>query len=480
MENTYLPIILSSRLRDILIKINDNVSQTILNLEENNDYAFPFSFLDITEDESTISFLQSNKFNDLPKERGNGDLAWCCSARNEMRAGRLINKIGPFFKPHEIESWVNSFKAEFKNTLKNIKFKIIEGQNIVKYYNGKKYARGNGPLNKSCMRHDGCAEFMDLYIKNPDKIKMLILLEGGKELISGRALLWKLDEPKNTWLLDRIYVKEDSDTILFKKYAEKHGWLYKSAQTFDAVKVVKNGIDVMIDMKIYVRGDYKYFPYIDTLLYFNKKDNYLTNIEKEYETVSQIIKLREINGGDSGNENFVYDVINKEFINIEDSIYCYYGDGYTYKNNVFFIKEYDEYVLPSELRYSSYHKRFVTNQSSNFSKTLCSFILDSDISKVYFTKDKKTYDFLLKKDINKIFALVNDNLYIMDLLVKGIDGDYHFKDEYDEKSILTLKDTQKKAVDDIIKSSYYVREVMGLDDKIETRKKRFSKFGLFT
>ena len=122
MENTYLPIILSSRFRDILMKINDNISRFILNMEDNYDYSFSFSFLDVTEDESTISFLQGNKYNELPRERGNGDLAWSCSARNEVRAGRLINKIAPCYKDNEIEKWVNSFKAEFKNAQKNIKF----------------------------------------------------------------------------------------------------------------------------------------------------------------------------------------------------------------------------------------------------------------------------------------------------------------------------------------------------------------------
>jgi len=468
-----MPIILSSRLRDILYKINDGVSKFIMSLEENNDYTFQFSFLDITEDESTISFLQANKYNELPKERGNGDIAWSCNSRNEIRVGRLINKIAPFFKPFEIEKWVNAFKAEYKNALKNIKFKVIEGNDIIKFYNGKRYARGNGSLNKSCMRHDQCAEWMDLYIKNSDKIKMLVLFEGSKDIIGGRALLWKLDEPADTWLLDRIYVKEDSDAILFKKHAEKNGWLYKSAQTFDAVKVVKAGDDVCIDMRVHVRGDYRYFPYIDTLLFFNKKDKYLTNIEEEYNTIPDMIKLREINGQDSGNENFVFDALNGEFINVEDSHFCFYGDGYTHKNNAFFIKEFDEYVYPTELRYSVYHKRFLNSQSSAYSKVVGSFLMESDIHRVYVTKDKKYYDNFFRSDRGKTYERCKGNYYIMDLLVKGVDGEYYFKDEYDEKKISEQNEMERKELDELMKSSLYVREMMGIkENKPEPKKKK--------
>ena len=471
MENTYMTIILSSRFRDILNKINDNISRFILSLENNQDYTYSFSFLDIADDESTISFLNANKYQELPNGRGNGDLSWSCSARNEIRSGRLINKIAPFYKPFEIEKWVNSFKAEYKNSLKNIKFKVIEGNDIVKFYNGKRYASGNGSLNKSCMRHDGCADWMDLYVKNPDKIKMLILLEGNKEIISGRALLWKLDEPKDNWLMDRIYVKEDSDAILFKKHAEKNEWLYKSTQTYDCVKVVKNGEDVSVDMKVHIKGDYRYFPYIDTIQYYNKKDNYLTNIDKEYQLIPDMIKLREINGRDSGNENFVYDSLNKEFINIEDSMFCFYGDGYTHKNNAFFIEEFDEYSYPSELRYSTYHKRFLTKQSSVFSYKIGSFVMGSEVQKVYITKDRKNYDYFLKSDFGYVYnKMINGNYYIMDIIIKGIDDEYYFKDEYNEEMIYKEYETQKNIVNEVIKSSSYIQDMMGYyDDKKKKR-----------
>jgi hypothetical protein len=476
MENVYLPVILSSRLRDILMRINDNISSFFLSMEDNQDYAFQYSFFDITEDESTMSFIQANKYQEIPQIRGNGDMVWSCNSRNEIRIGRLINKIAPFYTPSEIEKWVNAFKAEYKNALKNIKFKIVDRYDIAKYYNGKKYSCGNGSLNKSCMRYDQCENYMELYIRNPDKIKMLILQEGKGDLIAGRAILWKLDEPKDTWLLDRIYVKEDSDVILFKKHAEKQGWLYKASQTFDATKVVKEGFEVDINMKVNINGEnFKYFPYIDTLLYYNIKEKYLTNVEKEYDSVPHMIKLRETNGGDSGNENFVYDILNKEFINIEDSVYCYYGDGYTHKNNAFFIKEFDEYVYPTELRYSTYHKRFLTSQSSVYSEHIGSFMIGGEVYKVNLDKNGKSYDYFLRNKVNEDYGCVNGKFYLMDLLVKGVDNEYYFKDEYDEKKILEIKNADKKSLDELIKNNSYVREMMGLTNKEDKKKKKKDK-----
>lgn len=465
MENPNILINLSSRFKDILYKISDNVvSQFILNLEENQDYVYPFSFLDTTDYEDQISFLQSNKYHQIIRSGnyvGVDGVIWSSSSRNMIKIGRLITKIAPNFRQPEIENFVNLYKAEYKNLMKNICFSIVSGEDIIKYYHGKRYQSGNGPLNKSCMRHDNCLKYLELYKKNPNKIKMLILLDSKKDLLKGRALLWKLDEPKDTWLMDRIYTTTDSDVFLFKKYAEKNGWLYKETQTFDCVNVVENGERKFIDMRVdHIDDNFKYFPYIDTLLYYNKREKYLTNSEKDYNEKPDIIKLREINGSDSGNENFVYDIFNNEIINISDSIYCLYGDGYTYKNNVYFIEEKDEYCLPSSLRYSNYSKKFLPSDISVYSFELRSFINRDDVFKVYLTKDHKHYDYFLRKNIKYHAIKFYDGLfYSIDLMIKGIDDCYYFKDEYDEEKIKNVKELEKKELEKVIKNSKILSEL---------------------
>lgn len=466
---------LSSRFREILIRLSryDNISKFILNLEDNNDYVYPFSYLDITDSEDQISFIQSNKFKQITQNNENkrniNELLWSSSSRNEVKIGRLIIKLAPNFKPIEIEKFVNLYKAERKNMLKNIKFKIVDGEDIIKYYNGRRYDKGSGSLNKSCMRYDQCANYLDLYKLNSDKIKMLILLDSKNDLLKGRAILWKLNNPNDTWFLDRIYTIDESDTFLFKKHAEKNGWLFKNEQTFDAVNVVKDNQEVFIEMRVNIKGDFEYFPYIDTLLYYNKKQKYLTNLEKDYIDNSEVVKLREINGQDSGNENFVFDIVNNVFINVDDSIYCYYGDGYTHKNNAIFIKKIDEYCLPAYLRYSTYYGEFLNNRESVYSYKLKSFVKKNDIHKVFLSKDKTTFDYFLKKEIEQNFVLgLDGNYYLKTLMIKGIDDVYYFKDEYDEELIKKIKNQDRYILDEAIKSSKILRELIG--DKIKPRK----------
>lgn len=462
MEN--LNINLSTRLNEILVKIasssDDKISRFVLNLEGNNDYTYPFSYIDITENEDQVSFIQINKYKQITETRhpNLGELLWSGPYRNEIKIGRLIIKLAPIFKPFEIEKFVNLYKAEYKDSIRSIKFKVVEGEDIVKYYNGGSYARGNGSLNKSCMRHDQCAQYMDLYKMNPDKIKLLILLDK-KGLINGRALLWKLDGSDN-FLMDRIYTREDSDTILFKKHAEKNGWLYKNNQTFDAVNVIQGGKECFVEMRVTVKGDFRYFPYIDTLLYYDKKNKFLTNVEKYYSDIPTVVKLREINGKDSGNENFVYDILNDTFINVEDSIFCFYGDSYTHKNNAYFIKKLDEFCLPTNLRYSTHQKIFISSENSVYSYNLKSFVDSNLVISVFLTKDKKRFDYFLKKDCGKVYDhRVDGNLYLLSLLIKGEDGKYYF-----EEDIIKLKKAWEEA-----------KEKAEKDKKKNKKKSIFSK-----
>lgn len=442
-----MPIILSSRLRDLLQRLNDDISRSLLNMNQNSDFVFPFSFLDITDDNSSISFLNVKIFNKLPQDRGCGDLPWTTSSRNNIKTGRIINKIIPFFKQSDVEKWVNIFKAEHKNILSSLNFKIIEGKDIAKYYNGKKYARGNGSLNKSCMRHDNCMEYMKLYVDNPSKIKMVVLFEN-EDSITGRALLWKLDEPSDTWFMDRIYTREDSDVILFKKYAEKNGWLYKNKQTFDSIDVVKDGVETYVDMRVNLsEGNYNHFPYIDTLQYYDEKNHYVTNSEKDYKSNPYIIRLRETNGNDSGNEFFVKDVVNNDTISIEDAIYCYYGDGYTHKNTAIFLPAYDEYAFPSEVRYSAYQKILLPIYNSVFSRKLNSYIQNSIAVKVFLNKERTSWDYFLADKTDE-YTNMNSNYYVNELIIKDSEGRLHFVQDYD----LEKKNKEKKLAKELSSS----------------------------
>lgn len=419
MENTYLPLIFSNRLKKLLMSMNDEISNHLFMLEDNSDYNFPFSFIDISDDENSLTFLPANKYNDVPKAKGLGDLIWTIKYRNSIKNGRFINKIAPFYSQQSIEKWVNLFKSEYKNTLRGIKIEVVDGDDIIKYYSGRYYSSGNGPLNKSCMRHDSCSNFMKIYSSNSKKIKMVILRDN-EGLISGRALLWKLDEPDGRYLMDRIYVKEDSDAIIFIKYAESNGWLYKTNQSFDCVDVMNGNKSEYIKMKVYLNSKpYSPYPYIDTLQYYNFKENYLTNDNDEYNNVPEIIKLRDIKGKDYGNENFIYDVYNKIYLKADKATYCYYGDGYINSDEAIFLEEYDEYALPDQVVFSKHYDKFILKKYSVFSKKLDDNLLKSDCNVVYFDVNKKEKDYLLKSGINSDHFQCGEDFYYVDLIKKN-------------------------------------------------------------
>ena len=429
-NNNNIELVLSPRLKISLGFINDNISNFILNLDRNDDYLFPFSYLDLADTDDQITFIQSNKYREIANDNNLifEEEIWTSKKRSSARVGKLIGKLIPFFKTADIENFVNSYKSEFRRN-ENIKFQIVEGSDIIKYYNGRNYYPGNGSLNKSCMRHDSCDKFMNIYKHNSSKIKMVVLLDDYHKKILGRAILWKTDDDR--FLMDRIYTIDDTTTISFKKYAEKNNWLYKAYQRFDAYNIVENGVEKFIPLRVSIHGNFEYFPYLDTMFYYNEKENYLTNDDEEYKNNSNVIKLREINGRHSGNENFVYDILSKKFIRLDDSIYCYYGDGYTHKNNAYFFEEYDEYAIPQKLRYSDYSKKIILTDRSVYSNALSSFVSSDDVMRVWLSNSEQ--DYLPKSELNKTYFKdhFNGDYYIKDLIIEN-NGKTYYKPFYEE------------------------------------------------
>jgi len=137
---------------------------------------------------------------------------------------------------------------------------------------------------------------------------MLILHpEDVRDKIIGRALVWKLDEPEGRYFMDRIYTANDSDEYMFIEYAKRKGWLYKSSQsighdinTIDPKNDKSDTIKMVVNLK---PNGYDYYPYLDTMRFYNPYTGMLTNSYKfayEYNTKEeseQFIRLT----SDSGN-----------------------------------------------------------------------------------------------------------------------------------------------------------------------------------
>ena len=154
--------------------------------------ADPVDFLSISKtDPSKITYISSARI-----KKYDPDDFWNCKGREQAKPAIAIKKILKNSTEQDLDLFTTLYKAA--SLPKNYEFEIITGrENIIKYYDEKSYRKANGKLNNSCMRHDSCANYFEIYNKNPEVCQMLIMLDSDGFLLS-RALLWNaVDEEGN-------------------------------------------------------------------------------------------------------------------------------------------------------------------------------------------------------------------------------------------------------------------------------------------
>jgi len=247
------------------------------------------NFFDITDKEDFISFLPSNK---VPKDWDQDDdpaLPYNIKGRSEVKIGKIVrallkiadisDRIDSSINDKDYEDFVNVFKALKVDTSKE--FRLVNGEDIHKYYQMKNYYSSHGALGGSCMADEGKSTFR-VYTENPKKVQLLILIDGDGK-IHGRALVWKLKESpcEAKYFMDRVYTNADSDVIKFKNFAEEKGFLYKlknNSYIDDNVKFMYKGKSLMGEVKVKLDGNFKNYPFIDTMCFLSKKLGDLSNI----------------------------------------------------------------------------------------------------------------------------------------------------------------------------------------------------------
>jgi hypothetical protein len=336
-----LELILSPKMIKILKDINHKIADDLLDLHLDSEPKFKITFVDLGDEPDMVSFIQSNKvpeliefdlvhgtynryINDKDKEYKGGHYDYISMYKNpwikdddhiidlfdpqfkskdhpvwtkfrsEIKIGRFIKRIfGNKYpdnvrrsdlssgkKPEDVESFVNMFIATVEENSK--KFVIVNGEDIRYWYNQENYFKNTGTLGGSCMKYKEKSKYFDIYSKNDDKVQMLILHpEDVRDKIIGRALVWKLDEPEGRYFMDRIYTANDSDEYMFIEYAKRKGWLYKSSQsigneinTIDPKNDKSDTIKMVVNLK---PNGYDYYPYLDTMKFYNPYTGMLTN-----------------------------------------------------------------------------------------------------------------------------------------------------------------------------------------------------------
>jgi len=211
-------------------------------------------------------------------------------SRNSTGIGRLVNQIFPGkYSSKEVEEFVNNFKNINKPS--ENKFLLVKGEDIRKYYLVSNYEQEAGDLGNSCMRYDKCQKYLDIYVKNPEIVTLLVYVTE-EDKVLGRALVWKLNDHKSSDIedaeifMDRIYGKDDSVTQLFRDYSDKQGWARRTYSGYSQVRnVTYKGEDHnYVDMRIKLdNANFNYYPYMDTFKRLRISDNLLFNDDNEEE-----------------------------------------------------------------------------------------------------------------------------------------------------------------------------------------------------
>ncbi len=249
------------------------------------------NYIKVVDDEiDMISFLPKSKYEKVTDP-------WT-ESRNKIKIGKFISKVLTEYSVKNfgidnrlIENFVNMFKSYFSRDMS--KLKIVEGDDIRKYYLYKNYATTAdgyevGPLWNSCMRQMDRNKFMQLYSDNPDKVKMLVFFtDEGK--IRARALLWygvkDHKGQKEYNLMDRVYYIYDHDVVFFKSWAKENGFICKWEQSARSPMLFDDFSGDPAIKSLYVNlenSDQIYYPYLDTFKFFNEGKSRFSNDENYY------------------------------------------------------------------------------------------------------------------------------------------------------------------------------------------------------
>lgn len=225
----------------------------------------------LINDEARMLSYRFNTFeiSYLPKDKDpvyTDNDRWSRENRVCAKPARIIQKLlVNKYSCKDFENFNNWFKSE---VLEFGNFKIVEKDDIAKYYLEDNYFKVAGSLGNSCMRYSKCQKYFDIY---KDHAKMLVCLKD--DLVLGRAIIWEIGEKT---YMDRVYTCMDYLEHQFIAFAEANNWYYRDTQDLlsDGEEQewlgpedgYKSAQFYHLDIKL--NKEYKYMPYVDTFRYY--------------------------------------------------------------------------------------------------------------------------------------------------------------------------------------------------------------------
>lgn len=312
--------------------------------------------------------------------------------RNPIKIGKFIGTFFPGkWTSNEIEKFTDKFKAVQKR-ITNPEVEVVEGGEIIKWYNQENYMPETDTLLSSCMRYDSCASYFSIYTENPDVCKMACFFdedEEGNKKLSARAVLWKVsysDAKGFEWFMDRQYGSIAGIGVL-RNWAEEQGYAIKTYNSHSTYrKVTFKGHDYICKLEVELdKKNHRRFPYMDTFRRYDPDQGILYNDEEE---ISGHYHLDSTSGGKTecavGRWSDYYD----EYIPEDDAVYSEAMDDYIWADSS--VELHDGSIYPQDhknVRMDAFTGEYIHKDDSIYSEFHNGYILEEDAISVVYEVD---------------------------------------------------------------------------------------------
>ena len=447
-----MKFVLSKRLIDLLNKIDHPVSHELLKIHSDLDFKTKKTFVDIhpTKDDyvtyinttkaAEILGIENQESYDIIDKSVLMDLNINSDVykkqRGEGRIGRFINEIfGHSRFASELEMFVRMFKSKQNKAEKFKLMEVVSGDDIPYFYDCNKYSSMSGTLGNSCMG-DVDSRFFQIYEYNRN-VGMLVLYDNdNKSLIKGRAIVWmNLLKPQGRTFMDRIYTNNSSDEQLFIEYAIDNNWLYKSEQSIgEDIKVIDPSDNSSKKMRLLSQleeGEYDYYPYMDTMAYYNATNGKISNrsIGMEYEIQSQYGNSSRLS---ISSDEVVFSNYHDDEIYKSEAKWCEFGQDWVSESEA--IKVFNtggKYAVPGHP--GIVHSHIPNFVDKHFEESKCvwsdylrTWVFIGSVRNIWLDKDKKKSVIDYKKRENHKFVNIEGEYYHIDLAEKNDNDEWEF------------------------------------------------------
>ena len=323
----------------------------------------PISYICISEENPYyLSYLTEDRLNNLTD-----DEIWqggVNSKRFHGKPAKVARKLLDFDKAgivdSDCETFTNMLRAystangNGNGNEPKYTFKRVYGESIRNWYHESRYStkygsEASGSPWKSCMRECQHQKYLDIFVRND--VGMLVLLDEEEQLL-GRALLWKArsSDGEEYKVMDRIYACKAELSVLFKDYAKRNKYIYKTYQSYDnkmEFEIPKGKASETRSKTLFVdldHSDLSYYPYMDTFTYLDDDNGTLTNDASEPYSK----ELTSIHGGYDGNDEHygeTYCDWNEEYFCEDSVVYCENGNN-CHRDDAIWMEDVQEYAYP--------------------------------------------------------------------------------------------------------------------------------------